>query len=287
MKRWLFYGLYIAAAIVFFLYYLFPADAAKDLISAYLLKSYPAYRVSIEEIKPVFPPGIRLTTVGMAYQNQKLGQLDQLSIQPQYLALFSGNKRFNFRGTAYQGEIDGKLEVAGRAAPFDVNLNADLRNIRLDDIRKLQEVMGRKLQGRLNGNVYYQNGSGKDDTLEIRLNLADCTVEIAYPLLNIGIDALSFKSVDGVVVVDKQTLELKQCRAVGPQADGDLSGTIRFRRPFAKSLLDFRGSIQLHHSLLAALGDILPGGLIQTRKNDGSLPIKLYGTIENPKFSLR
>ena len=47
MKRWFFYILYTFVAIAFFLYYLFPSDAAKDLLSSYLKKSQPDYHLQV------------------------------------------------------------------------------------------------------------------------------------------------------------------------------------------------------------------------------------------------
>jgi type II secretion system protein N len=288
MKKWFLYILYICAAVVFFLYYLFPSDTARDFISSYMKKSHPDYRLDVSQIKPVFPPGIRLRNVGISYKNDLWGELDQFIVTPGYFSLFSERKTFNFRGTAYEGEISGTVDLVTDGNPPGIKLNADLKQIRLEDIDRFQTIFGRKVFGNLDGVVSYQNSKGVDEKTDIRLNLSDCAVEIAHPLINIGIDQISFKSIDAVISIDKQTLELKQCKALGTQADGDLAGTIRFRRPFEKSLLDFRGTLKLHHTLLAKIKDIVPGGLFQQRKNEsGGLPVKVYGTIETPKFSFR
>ncbi len=288
MKRWFFYILYIFFAIAFFLYYLFPSDAAKDLISASLKKSQPDYQLHVAQIRPVFPPGLGLRTVGVSYKKDMWAELDRFVVIPDYLTIFSEKKSFKFRGNAYQGDIEGKIDLIPGNPPSVIRVDADIHDIKLDDVKRLQEILGRKILGNLDGVIHYQDSTGIERKTDIQLNISNCSVEIAHPLINIGIDNINFRSIDAVVVIDKQTLELKQCKAVGMQADGELSGVIRFRRPFAKSLLDFRGTVKLHHSLLANMKNMVPGSLFQQKKNESNgLPIKLYGTIEKPKISLR
>jgi type II secretion system protein N len=288
MKRWFFYILYTFVAIVFFLYYLFPSDAARELISSYLKKSQPDYHLQVAQIKPVFPPGMGLHGVGISYKKDVWAELERFVVKPDFLTVFSEKKSFIFKGTAYQGGIEGTLDLIPGNSPSVVNVDADIHDIRLDDVTRLQEILGRKIQGGLDSVVHYQDGKGIERKVDIQLNISNCTVEIAHPLINISLDQINFRSIDAVLAIDKQALELKQCKAVGKQADGELSGVIRFRRPFAKSLLDFRGTVKLHHTLLANMKNIVPGSLLQQKKNENNgLPIKLYGTIEKPKISLR
>lgn len=288
MKRWVCYILYIFIAIVFFLYYLFPSNAAKNLIASYLKKSQPDYQLEAARISPVFPPGIKLQTVELFHKKEIWAELERFVLAPDYTTIFSEKKSFKFKGRAYQGDISGVVDMLPGALPSVVKVDADFQNIRLDDIMRLQEIAGRKILGILDGVVQYQDGKGIEQNLDIQLSISNCSVEIAHPLITIGLDQLNFRSVDAVLAVDKQTLELKQLKATGAQADGELSGVIRFRRPFEKSLLDFRGTVKLHHTLLADLKNVVPGGLFQQKKNEGNgLPIKLYGTVEKPKFSLR
>jgi type II secretion system protein N len=288
MKRWFFYILYILIATAFFLYYLFPSDAAKDFISAYLAKSQPDYHLQAARIRPVFPPGIKLQTVGISYKKDVWAELERFVVTPDYLTMFSEKKSFSFKGNAYRGDIQGKIDIIPGNPPSVVAVDADIHQIRLDDMERLQEMSGRKVLGNLDGILHYQDGKGLERKADIQISISNCTVEIANPLINIGLDQINFRSVDAVVTIDQQALEVKQCKAMGTQADGELSGVIRFRRPFAKSLLDFRGTVKPHHNLLANLKNMVPGGLFQQKKNESDgFPIKLYGTIEKPKISLR
>jgi type II secretion system protein N len=288
MKRWVCYILYIFIAIVFFLYFLFPSNAAKNLISSYLKKAQPDYQLEAARVTPAFPPGIKLHTVEISYKKELWAELERFVVVPDYLTVFSEKKSFKFKGSAYQGDITGVMDILAGDLPSVVKVDADIQNIRLDDMTRLQESAGRKILGSLDGAVHYQDGREIGRSADIQFRIANCSVEIAHPLITIGLDQLNFRSVDAVLAIDEQTLELKQCKAVGAQADGELSGVIRFRRPFAKSLLDFRGTVKLHHTLLADLKNVVPGGLFQQKKNESNgLPIKLYGTVEKPKISLR
>ena len=228
MKRWVLYILYIFVAVVFFLYYLFPSDAAKDFIASYLQRKQPDYQVAVEQVKPVFPAGIRLRTLDISYKNDVWLELDQLTVTPNYLSLFSDKKSFNFKASAYEGEVSGKIFLTGEGSPFEISGDADLHNIRLDDIQRLQTLVGRKFQGNLNGVVRYHNNKGADRKIDMELNLSNCTVKIDHPLITSSIDQVTFKTIDAVVAIDQQALELKQCKGLGTQADGDLSGFFAF-----------------------------------------------------------
>jgi type II secretion system protein N len=288
MKRWFFYILYAMAATAFFLYYLFPSEAAGDLISAYLKKTQPDYDLRVAQVKPALPPGMRFHKVEISHKKETWAELERLDIRPDYLTVFSEKKSFAFKGNAYQGGVKGTIDVVPGSIPSVVSVNADIHDIRLDDVIRLHEIIGRKVQGDLSGIVHFQDGKGIERKADVEFNISDCVVGIDHPLVSKSLDQINFRSIDAVIVVDKQSLELKQCKAVGKQADGELSGVIRFRKPFEKSLLDFRGTVKLHHNLLASLKNMIPGSLFQKKKNENSgLPIKLYGTIEKPKISLR
>lgn len=288
MKRWIFYILYTMAAAVFFLYYLFPSDAAKGLLSSYLKKSQPDYQLQVARIKPSVPPGIRFDSVEISHKKEAWAALEQFDIRPDYLTIFSEKKSFRFKGDAYKGGIRGTVDVIPGNVPSVVGLTADIHDIQLEDISRLHEIIGAKIRGILKGVVYFQDGKGRERQADIQLNISNGSVEIDHPLINKSLEQLNFQSIDAAIVIQNQSLELKHCKAVGKQADGELSGVIRFRRPFEKSLLDFRGTVKLHHTLLASMQHMIPGNLFQKKKNENSgLPIKLYGTIAKPKIALR
>jgi type II secretion system protein N len=276
------------AAIVFFLYYLFPSGAAKDLLSSYLKKNQPDYHLQVEQIRLAIPPGVRFDTVEISHKKEAWAALEQFDIRPDYLTLFTEKKSFLFKGNAYKGGIKGTIDIIPGSVPYLVGVDADIRDIQLDDISRLHEILGTKVRGNLAGTFQFQDGRGVERKADIQLNISNAGAEITHALINQSLDQINFRSIEAVIAVKEQTLELKQCKAVGNQADGELSGVIRFRRPFAKSRLDFRGTVKLHHSLLTSLKNIIPGNLFQMKKNEnGGLPFKLYGTIEKPKISLR
>lgn len=288
MKRWFYYILYTLVATAFFLYYLFPSQTAEELVASYVKRSQPDVELQVAQIKPAIPPGLQFLGMGISYKQSAAAELERLVVRPDYLTMLADNKVFHFKGALYQGDIQGRIELTAGEQPYVARVAADFQNVRLDDAAALEGLLGRKILGSLNGEARYENSRGKEAAADIRLNLSNVAMELALPLINIGVDQMTFRSVDAVIAIDQQGLTLKQCKAVGEQADGELSGVIRFRRPLAKSLLDFKGTVKLHHSLLANMKNLVPGVLFQQQKTDGgNLPIKLYGTIEKPKISLR
>ena len=58
-------------------------------------------------------------------------------------------------------------------------------------------------------------------------------------------------------------------------------------RIMSKSRINLRGLIFPQEVLLAGIKDLLPGNLLKQSMGDKGIPIRIYGTIENPKFSFR
>ena len=88
--------------------------------------------------------------------------------------------------------------------------------------------------------------------------------------------------------MNKQVFSLKRLEAKGGQVEGSLTGTIMIRKPMGKSRINLRGSFLPQEVLLASVQGILPGNLFkQGKMGDKGMPIRIYGTLEKPKFSFR
>ncbi len=89
IKKKLLYLSYIIAAFIFFLYILFPSDAVKTYIEHKLGGINPDLSISIDNINPVFPPGVRLNTVSFYYIRSLLLDAETIKIVPRIFSVFS------------------------------------------------------------------------------------------------------------------------------------------------------------------------------------------------------
>jgi type II secretion system protein N len=160
-----------------------------------------------------------------------------------------------------------------------------LADIQLSDITYLQERLGRKVSGFLNADVDLIDNNGPKRSLKGKLDLADVRIGLSNPIINIQEVVLNL--VEAEFNVNKKVFSLKRLEALGGQVEGNLTGTVMIRRPMSMSRINLRGSIFPQEVLLAGIKDFLPGNLFKQQMGDKGIPIRIYGTIEKPKFSFR
>ena len=271
---------------LFFLYVLFPADAAFEYFSGYLGKHYPEYTVAAESVTTVFPPGFKLRTVSIGYRGGTWAELEQLRIRPRYLSLFSSRKRLRFAGEVYNGGIKGDMDLQKEGTDFQMTASAELKGIMLEQNEYLEKLSGRKISGRLDGTIDYGKGKGREKNLDARLHVEDGEVGLTNPVFSIG--NVPFDVLEADLVVNRRSLKLTRCEISGELVNGDFKGVVLFRRPFERSRLEFKGNVAPQHLLMANLKKTLPESMLPSQKTgDNGFPVKLYGTVEKPKFSLR
>jgi type II secretion system protein N len=101
--KWLLYSIYVLAVVVFFIYYLFPSDKIKNYVTSGVNRFNPNINISIDHIRPAFPPGLKLYKVNFYNMDSTLLETDQIKVVPNFLSLFRSKIIFFFKGKAYSG----------------------------------------------------------------------------------------------------------------------------------------------------------------------------------------
>jgi len=284
-KKLLLYFIYIVAATVFFLYYLFPSDAAKKYVAFQLNKVNPDFSLTIDHIQPVLAPGIRFYTVSLYHLGDSLVDAEQITIIPGLQSLFRSKATVSFRGKAYEGTIEGKADITKKTSDREVAIDANFSGIRIEESPALQNLIDRSISGVLEGKVTLSR-KGPSRKGSAKLTLSDCKVELLSPLINL--DQLTFGSIKVDVSINKQTIQIKQCIFKGQQMDGRISGSVTLKKPFEKSVLNLSGVLKPHHFFLADLKKSLPANLFpKKRPGSSGYPIRLTGTLDKPGFALK
>lgn len=279
------YIAYTLVAIGCFLYFLFPSQTFKGVVSTYLLKILPGYQIQFDRLQPVLPLGLGFDTVSVLQNDHKLAQIDRLNVTPRITSLLSSRKTINYRGKAYQGFLRGHMDVTTFDKGTQTDVFLKLADIQLSDIAYLQEKLGRKVSGFLNADVDLIDNNGPKRSLKGKLDLADVRIELSNPIINIQEVVLNL--VEAEFNVNKQVFSLKRLEAMGGQVEGSLTGTVMLLKPLGKSRINLRGSFIPQEVLLAGIKDIIPGNLFKQQMGGKGMPIRIYGTIEKPKFSFR
>ena len=283
-KKSLLYTVYIIVITGVFLYHLFPSEPLKTYLEYRLSQGNPDIVVTIDRVNPAIPPGINLHEVGIVHQDKAIIDLDSLKIMPAILSLFSANTTVNFKGLVNAGTISGRAEIDDNPEGQKVKCAGRISGVQVQGIPALQRLPADKVSGVLNGDFTYAN-SGPTRALEGKLTLSQCRIELNKAVFSLK--SLEFRNIDADLMLNNDTLTIKQTSARGNQLDADLTGTIGLTGQTGKNALNLTVSLTPHHVLLAKIEKTLPMDFLREKKaGKAAISFKIDGTLDEPDFSL-
>jgi len=286
-KKNILYISFIIAAFVFFLYILFPSDAVKKYVEHKLGGINPDLSISIDNINPTFPPGVRLNTVSFYYIRSLLLDAETIKIVPKIFSVFSSKKSFSFKSVAYDGIINGKAIIGGNAGTVDANLSG----IQIKDIPAIQIPAGvekdkYKITGILDGKVTYSNNKGSDRVMGAKLGISNCRVKLKEPVFNH--ESFTFSKIEADLAAIKKRLQIKSCTIEGDKVNASLSGSIVTKKNLGSSVLNLKGNIKLKPSFFGNMKKNLLASIFPKKMSgNSSFSFKISGTFDNPEFTLK
>lgn len=286
MKKKIVYPGYIIIVTVFFLYYLFPGDAVTAYINYQINNKSPGVQMSIKELKPSFPPGMKLLSPNLLHQNQSLIAADFLEVIPSYFSLFSKDKIFFITGDIYEGALDSSIRIANISTNPAFDLNASFESIQISHIPAIKEFESYQISGIADGNIVYGNTEVPAGKGSAGIIITDSTVRFVPALF--GIDQLVFKTINADFEIINQRVTLKKLDVDSREISAHASGSIILRNPVNKSTINIRGEIKPHPTFIKQLGNILPVDMITKKKSKtGGIPFRITGSLDRPNFSLK
>ena len=286
MQKKIVYAGYLIIVTLFFLYYLFPGDAVTSYINYKLSRMSSGIRISIKELKPAFPPGIKLSTPDLLFQNQLLIGADVLKIKPSYFSLFAKNKIFYINGDMYQGIVDSTIRIADISANPKFDAEVSLAGIQISQIPALKKFESYQVSGVASGALQFGNEEVKTGKGSASIAVTDSKVQFTPPLF--GIEQIGFNSVNADFDVIGQRVVLKKLVVDGREVSGSASGSIILKTPMNMSTVSITGEVKPHPSFIKQLGNIFPVEMLAKHQSKtGGLPFRITGSLERPNFAFR
>jgi type II secretion system protein N len=286
MKKRIVYPGYIIIVTVFFLYYLFPGDAVTAYINYQINNMSPDVQLSIREIKPVFPPGMKLIAPNLIRQNQSVIGAEFLDIRPSYLSLFKNAKTFFIHGDIYEGILNSSIRIANISANPEYDFDLTFDGIQISKIPIMEEYEDYQISGLAEGNFVYNNKEDKAGKGSANIIVTGSTVKFTPALF--GLEQLDFKMINADFVILNQRVTLKKLDLDSRDVSANATGSFILRNPIDKSTINIQGEIKLHPSFLKQLGSVFPVELIpKQRSKTGGIPFRITGSIERPNFAFK
>jgi len=284
-KKWLLYSIYALAAIVFFIYYLFPSEKVKNYVTSGFNRLNSNINISIDHVSPTFPPGLKLYKVNFYHMGNELLETEQIKVVPNLLSLFRSKIIFFFKGRAYKGILEGKGVIIKNKPEQNVIVEGKYSNINIKEIPTVKQFIGRHLTGLLEGNFTYRNGGKLGGTHEANFVISDGEIELLTPVFKLK--NINFSKIETEMTMENQRLKVKRCIIKARPMDGNVSGLINLREPLGQSYLRLLGVIKPNQEFLAEMGKDLPINLLPEEiLSKGVVRIRIYGTLDEPRFFL-
>jgi type II secretion system protein N len=281
-RKWLLLGFYILATAVVFTYFLFPSEAVKGYITYKINAADPNLVVAIDQVKPSFPPGVKLQSVRLDRTGFRLADIQHLIIRPVFASLLGSEKRYRFKGKLYDGKIEGIIRLNQAPDSRLMQLDARIKGINVAQAQVIKELSGRKVSGTLNGALDVTRKNRASLEASANLALIDGKLELLVPVFTYKNVVL--KSVEADLALTNESLAILRCEIKGQPADGSVNGLVEFRTPLGKSRLNLEGTVEPHPVFLALLRKSLPASMLpQTDENEG-IGIIFSGTLDAPEF---
>ena len=286
-RAWFGYGVFAVVVAAFFLYIRFPATEVGDYLDRSIKGINPDLSFAAAAIKPWPPLQLRFKNMEVVSSgvDVPLVMAESLVAGPQISSFVQGKPVYAFKGEAYGGKFNGRVQRQSDAAGFGT-ANLTFSGIDLAKYQYLSEQLRRHLGGILGGSVSFHSDTNRllDGEGQMKLLVVDGRVELLQPLF--GLDAIGF---------DDLTVEAGLANSVltanmeldGPELHGTMSGTIRVMGDIGQSRLVFKGAVepqeqleQLYPQAAAALN------LLKKKMKNGKYSFAISGTVQQPEFSI-
>ena len=278
------YAAYFVGITVFFLYYLFPSEAVKGYVKYRLSSVSPDVDISIKDISPVIPPGIKLHDVGISRDNLALIDLESIKITPGLLSLFTDRKTARFRGRVHDGTVEGRVEINSHNDQHTEKIEGTISGVQVQEIPALGYLTPHQISGNLGGDFSIAR-TGPGESMNSRLTLSECRIDFDQPV--VGQSSLTFKTVAADLLMEGGRLVIKKCSARGSDLDADITGTIAMNSAGRRNALNLNGAVTPHHAFLAKIENSIPADFLRQNKSGGqAISFTIGGTMETPQFSL-
>ena len=138
----LLYGLYTIAAAFVFLYLLFPSDTVSEIIESRIAKANPDLQITLDKANPVFPPGLKIAPMDVAYSGIPILQMDYIKVVPAISSLMGNEKKVKFFGRLGHGTLKGYADLTVNNQRPQTKVTINLDNVSTDAFEVLDQWPG-------------------------------------------------------------------------------------------------------------------------------------------------
>ena len=246
-KKWIGYAFYGILLTLGLLYYRFPSKAFEGFFQARVEKINPQLVLSMEKVSPSLTFGLKFIDPELLLKTtpqKPVFKADRVLVRPIFLSLFQNEWRFCYKALAYKGAFEGCTSVAKEKKEATFQSSLVLKDVPMGEDNPLKDVIGRNLEGVLNGTVTYK---GQSKSLirgagEVDLRLSEGRMELVQPMMSL--DSIGFHEVLIKMTLNNRKLNLTRVALRGTNMNGTLTGVVNLNKEISRSSLNLRGTLE-------------------------------------------
>jgi type II secretion system protein N len=281
------YVVYAFVLTIILLYYRFPSDVFSHYIQDKANQTYPGILLSFERVFPLFPIKLKFQGVEISEKgtpNRQLFSADSIVLGPKILPLFKGDRVYGLDASVYEGKIKGIINYNSNPDENLIATNLDLKGIHIERSQYLSAIMGRRIEGVLEGTIDYQGKEnfGLKGSANASFKLSNGQLYLQAPIL--GLDSIDFDQIILDMALNNQRITLANSEIISQKLLGSVSGTIFVIKDFKKSRIDLQVTVEPYAALLNDLGSSIDA--IKNFLKNGKFTFSVRGTISDPRINI-
>lgn len=289
MSRTVKFFLYVAysvAVVVFFLLVLFPSQPLQQMVIEQMALAQPDIELQTGKVRLVFPPGLKLAPVSIAYAGIPVLRMDQVQLIPSIFSLLSQTKLVGIRGAIGSGELRGQAALIQDAKRPQAKMTLNLNHIPIEMLTVAKQWPQYQPSGEINAFIDYDSRRSGAGGASVNLEATMASVALNPPLM--GLERLEFSRIDSEITLTPRMMQIKHLTATGLQFEGKITGSVIFRQPLGNSRVTLSCTVKPQPAFVAEHKNDLIGGLLasQTVQQRGMV-FRISGTLDNPKTIMR
>jgi len=209
--------------------------------------------------------------------------LKSLTIRPDYQRLLIGYLPVKIEGIMPRGEFYGKTGISIRNGLKNTYFNIKLNDMFLEDLKVIRASSDRDIRGKLNGELKINGNltdpSSIDGDGHFFVEKGSTGTSLNLP----GMESVPFNNIKLAFSIANGVMSIKTGEMEGPMFSGALSGEIRLKKKFGRSLLNL--TARMRPGPLLEKNQLLGQFLEKIREGKGPVIIKIEGTLDRPSIS--
>ena len=288
-KKHIGYFIYCLLVTTLLLYLLFPNSLLPAILQRAIRKANLPFYVIIDKAYLSSIAKVNIPYMKIVFKKEPyfLVEVQKATFTPSLSSLLTGKIRCFFKAVIYNGKIKGDFQLLGGKDKM-IKITANIKNIYIGKQSYIQNMLNRKIFGKISGQLIYKgsvskywSGEGKghfiwtDGAIQLRNNIPFLDFNFFY-----------FNNMDITYNFKHKRIYLQDIKLKSKEFSGYFKGKINIKGSFLKSSVDLNGKIKLlpyFRERISHNNTFIRKFLLSHCKNN-YLNINIYGTIKEPRI---